>query len=136
MDLVSITSQEENERIYKYIRDTSKSQIHRVVNFILANTFFFWVSDAGDIFWTSGTRMIDGATWVWMSTAQVVDYTNWYVGQPDTVVDHCINILAQKDKGLFWTDANCLLRYAYICEKPRERILFERNGIVTSETLY
>lgn len=40
MDLVSITSQEENERIYKYIRDTSKSQIHRVVNFILANTFF------------------------------------------------------------------------------------------------
>ncbi|XP_018573082.1 macrophage mannose receptor 1 [Anoplophora glabripennis] len=114
MDLVSVTSKEENDRIYKYIRDTN----------------------GGDIFWTSGSRMIDGTTWVWMSLAQVIDYTNWYTGQPDSPVDHCLNLSFQKDKGLFWTDAACVLRYAYICEKPRERILFERNGIVTSQQAF
>ncbi|KAJ8921362.1 hypothetical protein NQ315_002977 [Exocentrus adspersus] len=97
MNLVSITSNEENNRIHKYIRDTN----------------------SGEYFWTSGTRMIDGITWFWMSTARIIDYTNWYTGKPSGA-SHCILLMEQSDKGLFWINNNCMARYFYICEKPRK----------------
>ncbi|KAJ8963889.1 hypothetical protein NQ314_005306 [Rhamnusium bicolor] len=98
MHLVTITSEEENTRLYKYIRDTN----------------------AGDGFWSSGSKLIDGKMWIWMSTSQIIEYTNWAPKQPDNNNEQCIHLILRKDNGLLWNDLGCNDRLHYICEKPRD----------------
>ncbi|KAG5865880.1 hypothetical protein JTB14_034857 [Gonioctena quinquepunctata] len=105
MRLVTISSEEENSRIHKYIRDTM----------------------AGDNWWTSGTRILDGERWVWMSNGEQVEYTNWLAGQPDNINDLCLHLIEQRNIGLFWNDANCNTVYGVICEAPNENYIDERR---------
>uniref|UniRef100_A0A6P7GDS6 Perlucin-like n=1 Tax=Diabrotica virgifera virgifera TaxID=50390 RepID=A0A6P7GDS6_DIAVI len=85
MRLASIDSKEENDRLYRHIRDIS----------------------AGTDFWSSGTRLLDGRNWVWLPKGLPVGYTNWGPGQPDNNNDHCIRLHLDKNNGLFWDDINC-----------------------------
>ncbi|CAH1110862.1 unnamed protein product [Psylliodes chrysocephalus] len=100
MELVSIESKEENNYIYNYIRDTI----------------------AGTTFWSAGTRLVNGIDWYWLPYGRKVTYTNWFVGKPDSKVEHCIQLQFLKDSGLFWNDLNCAIAQNFICEAPTEKI--------------
>lgn len=120
MQLVTITSDDENNRLHKYIRDTF----------------------AGDSFWSSGSRSLDGKTWTWMSTGRNVDYTHWLPGQPDSQHENCIQLVDQRNNGLFWNDLGCDAQIPFICEKSgvswestgfiEPRISVTRKPLVTS----
>lgn len=85
-------------------------------HFINNNGFGTFVKGIIGEFWTSGTRMLDGKTWVWMSTAKPVEYQNWAPGQPNNKNDQCIlTMKTYKDFG--WNDRNCNCRFFFICEK-------------------
>ncbi|KAG5885030.1 hypothetical protein JTB14_018626 [Gonioctena quinquepunctata] len=95
MELVTISSEEENSRISKYIRDTN----------------------GAENWWTSGSRLLDGKTWLWMTRGTAVEYTNWLPGQPGNGNQLCLQLVHQKDKGLFWNDNFCNNQYNIICER-------------------
>nr|XP_023012622.1 uncharacterized protein LOC111502712 [Leptinotarsa decemlineata] len=114
MQLVTITSEEENSRIHKYIRDTI----------------------GGDSWWTSGSRILDGERWVWISTGKQVEYTNWLVGQPDNMNDLCINLIHQRNNGLFWNDINCNTAMQVICEAPNADYNYEEERRNKKGTYY
>ncbi|XP_018570485.1 perlucin-like [Anoplophora glabripennis] len=69
-------------------------------------------------FWTSATRMFDGKTWIWMSTAKPVQYTNWSPGHPNNQNDHCILAIRTRTGLIYWNNRNCNCRSFFICEKP------------------
>ncbi|XP_018573083.1 macrophage mannose receptor 1-like [Anoplophora glabripennis] len=100
MKLVSITSDAENSRIHKYLRDTG------VV----------------DSFWSSGSKAIDGKTWVWLSYGIKVEYTHWLSGQPDNVNEQCLELVQKKEEGLLWNDLTCTNLLYFICER-NDRII-------------
>ncbi|KAJ8963887.1 hypothetical protein NQ314_005304 [Rhamnusium bicolor] len=88
--------------------------------------------NAGDSFWSSGSRLIDGKIWIWMSTTQIVEYTNWLLSRPDNINEQCIQLVLQKDKGLFWNDLGCNDRLFYICEKPRDTDSLDIGSVISA----
>nr|XP_023014521.1 macrophage mannose receptor 1-like [Leptinotarsa decemlineata] len=101
MELVSILSEDENNRIYKYIRDTL----------------------VGTSFWSSGTKLIDDKNWYWLPTGKKVEYTNWLPGFPDNKEEKCIQLIQQRDKGLMWNDLGCTGQLNFICQSPTEKYI-------------
>ncbi|KAJ8919406.1 hypothetical protein NQ315_016499 [Exocentrus adspersus] len=97
MHLITIQSKEENDE----------------VNTILQNN-----NVTGD-YWSSATRMFDGNTWIWMSTAKSLQYKNWGPGQPNNKNDHCI-LLTKANGDLIWNDRNCNCRFFFLCEKSED----------------
>lgn len=94
MELVAIESKEENDRISKYIRDTN----------------------AGDDWWSSGSRLLDGKNWVWFTRGIPVEFTNWRQGEPNGEEELCLHLAHNQDKGLEWTDDYCHNQFKVICE--------------------
>ncbi|XP_018577179.1 macrophage mannose receptor 1-like [Anoplophora glabripennis] len=107
MTLVSINSEVENKILYKHIRDTV----------------------AGDHFWTSGCRLLNGKNLVWLSTGRTVEYTNWLPGQPDNVNEMCIELVLNRNEGLFWNDFNCEVKIFFICERYEDNLLHGNESI-------
>ncbi|XP_018577174.1 macrophage mannose receptor 1 [Anoplophora glabripennis] len=97
MQLVSIHSAAESDRLYRYIMDTI---------------------GAGNNFWSSGSRLVDDKTWLWLSTGKKMKYTNWVSTQPDNSNNNerCIE-LAPENNGLYWNDLACEKSDYFICEK-------------------
>ncbi|XP_018573830.1 macrophage mannose receptor 1 [Anoplophora glabripennis] len=117
MKLVSIESEAENVRLYKYIRDTI----------------------AGDGFWSSGSKLVDGKNIIWLSTGRMADYTNWMPNQPDNAKEMCIELVQRRNDGLFWNDLNCDDKLFFICEqndnilsRNAESIIEEKSSAVQS----
>ncbi|CAH1169984.1 unnamed protein product [Phaedon cochleariae] len=94
MTLLSIRSYEENERIYKFIREAS----------------------VGNEYWTSGTRLVDGFSWLWLPYGERIDYTNWSNGQPSDVNEKCLQLWVVNGK-LHWNDRPCDVKFWFICER-------------------
>ncbi|CAG9859690.1 unnamed protein product [Phyllotreta striolata] len=69
-------------------------------------------------YWSSGTNLVDGKNWVWLSAVKPVVYTDWLPGQPDSAAEHCIELQLQKNKGLQWNNYNCDVQQNFICESP------------------
>lgn len=67
-------------------------------------------------FWTSGTKLLDGKNWIWLSILKVVDYFNWLPGEPNNKSEFCIDLVV-KNKKLLYKDENCDRRIAFICER-------------------
>ncbi|XP_031632781.1 perlucin-like [Contarinia nasturtii] len=107
MNLVSITSKEENDRIAKLIVDAG----HETANF-----------------WTSGVR-IDEVLWEWVGSGKQITFNNWTPGQPDNQnqpyntnkVETCVNVIGKNSYGDFqaqkWNDENCFTEMYFICEQ-------------------
>ncbi|KAJ8953329.1 hypothetical protein NQ318_012124 [Aromia moschata] len=72
-------------------------------------------------FWSSGTRLLDGTTWMWMSTARPMTYQKWGPFEPNNKNDHCI-LLTKTDNDYIWNDKNCNCRYFFVCEKLLDEI--------------
>lgn len=52
-----------------------------------------------------------------MSTGRTVTYTKWHTGQPDNVNEMCIQLIQNRNEGLFWNDFNCEVKLFFICER-------------------
>ncbi|KAJ8969430.1 hypothetical protein NQ314_001772 [Rhamnusium bicolor] len=111
MHLMTISSKEENEEI-RSLLEKKYSYSGKTPEMLTAENN----NVTGD-FWTSGTRMLDGKNWIWMSTARYIEYKNWGPGQPNNKNDHCI-LLIKNINNFVWDDRNCNCRFFFICEKP------------------
>ncbi|CAH1275353.1 unnamed protein product [Diabrotica balteata] len=102
MDLVSIETEAENDRIKQYLIEKGLSSPYSVQ------------------FWTSATNTLQGGKWMWLSTGKDVKYFNWGFGEPLGIFvpnfENCIVIRLDKQRGITWHDLNCLLSGYAICE--------------------
>ncbi|CAG9824202.1 unnamed protein product [Phaedon cochleariae] len=101
MHLASITSQEENDKLEKYIKD-----------------FGF----GNDHFWTSGTDLAVEGNFFWMSTGRPITFTNWNAGEPNNFEyengeqENCLELWNRDGKGLKWNDSPCSFETYFVCE--------------------
>ncbi|XP_039283651.1 mannose-binding protein C-like [Nilaparvata lugens] len=101
MHLASISSQEENDKLEKHIRDFGLGHEH---------------------FWTSGTDQAEEGTFFWMSTGRPITFTNWNTGEPNNFryengeEEHCLELWNRDGKGLKWNDSPCSFETYFVCE--------------------
>ncbi|XP_072396187.1 C-type lectin mosGCTL-7-like isoform X2 [Diabrotica undecimpunctata] len=101
MHLLSISSQQENDGIGKFIYDNGLAKGH---------------------YWTSASDQVGDGQWVWLSTGQNMIYMNWYPGQPSgqnshNTSEHCVEARHWANpSGFTWNDINCLSELYFICE--------------------
>lgn len=126
MHLASISSQEENDRLEKHIRDYGKkfsldvNDPHRLL-LITVNRFF--LSGLGnDHFWTSGTDLADEGNFFWMANGRPITFTNWNAGEPNNFryengeEENCLELWNRDGKGLKWNDTPCSFETYFVCE--------------------
>ncbi|XP_072396448.1 C-type lectin mosGCTL-7-like isoform X2 [Diabrotica undecimpunctata] len=104
MQLLSINSHIENQRIGQFILDTG----------VLTG-----------LYWTSGTKLVGEDQWVWLSTGQRISYTNWGAGEPsgktpDKMVDENCLIFDYYKGNNAWNDMSCDSDQYFICESVSE----------------
>lgn len=101
MHLASITSQEENDRLEKHIKDYGLGNEH---------------------FWTSGTDLADEGNFFWMATGRPITFTNWNAGEPNNFryengeEENCMELWNRDGKGLKWNDSPCSFETYFVCE--------------------
>lgn len=101
MHLASISSQEENDKLEKHIRDYGLGHEH---------------------FWTSGTDQAEEGTFFWMATGRPITFTNWNTGEPNNFryengeEEHCLELWNRDGKGLKWNDSPCSFETYFVCE--------------------
>ncbi|XP_075225680.1 uncharacterized protein LOC142326836 isoform X1 [Lycorma delicatula] len=101
MHLASISSQEENDKLEKHIRDFGLGHEH---------------------FWTSGTDQAEEGQFFWMSTGRPITFTNWNTGEPNNFryengeEEHCLELWNRDGKGLKWNDSPCSFETFFVCE--------------------
>ncbi|XP_017021227.1 uncharacterized protein tfc isoform X1 [Drosophila kikkawai] len=101
MHLASISSQEENDRLEKHIRDFGLGHEH---------------------FWISGTDLADEGNFFWMATGRPITFTNWNAGEPNNFryengeEENCLELWNRDGKGLKWNDSPCSFETYFVCE--------------------
>uniref|UniRef100_A0A182PGF1 C-type lectin domain-containing protein n=1 Tax=Anopheles epiroticus TaxID=199890 RepID=A0A182PGF1_9DIPT len=92
MQLASIQTQEENDRLEKYVKDYGLATEH---------------------FWTSGTDLAEEGSFFWVSNGRPLSFTNWNAGEPNNFryengeEEHCLELWNRDGKGLKWNDTPC-----------------------------
>ncbi|XP_011504822.1 PREDICTED: perlucin-like protein isoform X2 [Ceratosolen solmsi marchali] len=101
MHLVSISSQEENDKLEKHIKDFGLGHEH---------------------FWTSGTDQgVEGA-FFWMANGWPITFENWNAGEPNNFryengeEEDCLELWNRDSKGLKWNDSPCSFETFFVCE--------------------
>ncbi|XP_055309320.1 C-type lectin 37Db-like [Sitodiplosis mosellana] len=101
MHLASISSQEENDRLEKHIKDFGFGNEH---------------------FWTSGTDLAEEGNFFWMATGKPITFTNWNAGEPNNFryengeEENCMELWNRDGKGLKWNDSPCSFETFFVCE--------------------
>lgn len=101
MHLASISSQEENDRLEKHIRDFGLGNEH---------------------FWTSGTDLAEEGNFFWMANGRPITFTNWNAGEPNNFryengeEENCLELWNRDGKGLKWNDSPCSFETFFVCE--------------------
>ncbi|XP_055842085.1 low affinity immunoglobulin epsilon Fc receptor [Episyrphus balteatus] len=101
MHLASIASQDENNRLEKYISDFGLGHEH---------------------FWTSGTDLADEGNFFWMANGRPITFTNWNAGEPNNFryengeEENCMELWNRDGKGLKWNDSPCSFETYFVCE--------------------
>ncbi|KAF7995399.1 hypothetical protein HCN44_006506 [Aphidius gifuensis] len=101
MHLASISSQEENDKLEKHIKEFGLAHEH---------------------FWTSGTDQAEEGTFFWMANGRPVTFENWNVGEPNNFryengeEEHCLELWNRDGKGLKWNDSPCSFETYFVCE--------------------
>ncbi|XP_050675237.1 low affinity immunoglobulin epsilon Fc receptor-like isoform X2 [Leptidea sinapis] len=101
MHLASISSQEENDRLEKYVRESGFGREH---------------------FWTSGTDLAEEGSFFWMANGRPLTFVNWNAGEPNNFryengeEENCLELWNRDDKGLKWNDSPCSFETYFICE--------------------
>ncbi|XP_046968969.1 C-type lectin 37Db isoform X2 [Vanessa cardui] len=101
MHLASVSSQEENDRLEKYVRESGYGREH---------------------FWTSGTDLAEEGNFFWMANGRPLTFVNWNAGEPNNFryengeEENCLELWNRDDKGLKWNDSPCSFETFFICE--------------------
>ncbi|CAG4946939.1 unnamed protein product [Parnassius apollo] len=101
MHLASISSQEENDKLEKYVKDSGYGREH---------------------FWTSGTDLAEEGSFFWMANGRPLTFVNWNAGEPNNFryengeEENCLELWNRDDKGLKWNDSPCSFETYFICE--------------------
>ncbi|CAH2090894.1 unnamed protein product [Euphydryas editha] len=101
MHLASISTQEENDRLEKYVRESGYGREH---------------------FWTSGTDLAEEGNFFWMANGRPLTFVNWNAGEPNNFryengeEENCLELWNRDDKGLKWNDSPCSFETYFICE--------------------
>ncbi|XP_061378234.1 macrophage mannose receptor 1 isoform X2 [Danaus plexippus] len=101
MHLASISSQEENDRLEKYVRESGYGKEH---------------------FWTSGTDLAEEGSFFWLANGRPLTFVNWNAGEPNNFryengeEENCLELWNRDDKGLKWNDSPCSFETYFICE--------------------
>lgn len=95
---------------------------NNILLFLIYTNLILLFLVAGVTFWSGGTRLVDGINWYWLPSGRKVIYTSWLTGQPDSKVEHCIQLQFLKGTGLFWNDLNCGVAQHFICKAPTKKI--------------
>ncbi|XP_034236316.1 C-type lectin mannose-binding isoform-like [Thrips palmi] len=99
MRLATISSQEENDKVAMYIKNSGLG---------------------GEYFWIGASDLAQQGKYVWMSTGEPVVYSNWLAGEPNHLtengeVEHCVHLWEQSH-GFTWNDKICSTLFNFICE--------------------
>ncbi|KAG7295764.1 hypothetical protein JYU34_020815, partial [Plutella xylostella] len=101
MHLASVSSQEENDKLEKYVKDSGYGREH---------------------FWTSGTDLAEEGNFFWMANGRPLTFVNWNAGEPNNFryengeEENCLELWNRDDKGLKWNDSPCSFETFFICE--------------------
>ncbi|XP_050298406.1 macrophage mannose receptor 1-like [Anthonomus grandis grandis] len=104
MDLVSINSAEEQERLEMFLKENGFNKGY----------------------WLSGTNLgNDNNNYSWASTGEPVVYTKWLPGQPDNTIheknrgENCIQwgMYEESPEPAGWNDMFCRQKLQYICQE-------------------
>ncbi|XP_073946940.1 uncharacterized protein isoform X4 [Choristoneura fumiferana] len=101
MHLASIASQQENDQLEKYVKDSGYGREH---------------------FWTSGTDLAEEGNFFWMANGRPLTFVNWNAGEPNNFryengeEENCLELWNRDDKGLKWNDSPCSFETFFICE--------------------
>jgi hypothetical protein len=122
MHLASISSQEENDRLEKHIRDFGECQATILASTLLINSRFPRKGLGNEHFWTSGTDLADEGNFFWMANGRPVTFTNWNAGEPNNFryengeEENCLELWNRDGKGLKWNDTPCSFETYFVCE--------------------
>ncbi|XP_026738270.1 mannose-binding protein C-like [Trichoplusia ni] len=101
MHLASISSQQENDKLEQYVKDSGYGREH---------------------FWTSGTDLAEEGNFFWMANGRPLTFVNWNAGEPNNFryengeEENCLELWNRDDKGLKWNDSPCSFETYFICE--------------------
>ncbi|KAL0822354.1 hypothetical protein ABMA28_004449 [Loxostege sticticalis] len=101
MHLASISSQQENDKLEQYVKDSGYGREH---------------------FWTSGTDLAEEGNFFWMANGRPLTFVNWNAGEPNNFryengeEENCLELWNRDDKGLKWNDSPCSFETFFICE--------------------
>lgn len=100
-NLVAIESQEEQQTLENIIKNDNEKSVKSG-----------W--------WIGGSDLVQEGDWQWMSNSpRYIDYSNWYPGEPNTVVNPENCLMMYNLWGYKWADRFCCDKFNYICEsKP------------------
>lgn len=88
--------------------------------------------DKSDDFWSSGSRLIDGTTWLWLSNGKPVNFTNWVNGEPSSTNNHCISLEVDSQNNIVWKDKNCYNKKQFVCESTEDEDANKNQQLVWS----
>ncbi|XP_050514169.1 macrophage mannose receptor 1-like [Diabrotica virgifera virgifera] len=122
MELVAVDSDAENTGLYTWLRNINM----------------------GTNFWTGGTNLINGIDWIWFPSGRKVTFTNWMKGQPDNIIERCIQLVVNKDMeqlsetiwwngGMEWSNLGCEVTLPFICQSPTEKITRRPAAVAANE---
>lgn len=130
MNLASVSSQEENDRLEKHINAIGKICWYATA-FILSTheeqkSYLFFGSIfeglGNEHFWTSGTDLADEGNFFWMANGRPITFTNWNAGEPNNFryengeEENCLELWNRDSKGLKWNDSPCSFETYFVCE--------------------
>lgn len=115
--LAAIETEAENDALKSFLA----SEINKNVGNTACIPNYFW-SSPGNLFWTSGQRLIEndcGSQFVWKvasDTKLVYEFTNWKAGEPSCgdKSEFCMDIDAKRN--FAWNDIPCSLKICPVCE--------------------
>ena len=120
MHLASISSQEENDRLEKHIRDFGLFCNFLDYSKILKS--FLILGLGNEHFWTSGTDLAEEGNFFWMANGRPITFTNWNAGEPNNFryengeEENCLELWNRDGKGLKWNDTPCSFETFFVCE--------------------
>ncbi|XP_018578512.1 macrophage mannose receptor 1-like [Anoplophora glabripennis] len=107
MELVTVHSFEEFETLWNYIRRTTNLRK----------------------LWTSGSILLNGHDWIWMSTMELVKFTKWKPGEPNNrLAEKCLEFLSDDNITFLFNDRDCSAKVAFICERDRRRLVSDKTS--------
>ncbi|XP_030760126.1 C-type Lectin CRL-like [Sitophilus oryzae] len=109
MELATITSEEEQVALEKYMKGPDNDEVG---------------TGANNRFWLGGTRLgsRNKNEFLWLTTGQHFHYTNWHPNQPDNYdnKEECLQLAYYSNDKYLWNDMRCDLKMKYVCQRTLE----------------